>query len=189
MDVPTKKPQKNRYLWRGWIFQLAAKNPSSEKKEKKTLELLQSLIGKYDLSPWVLTKEIQIEHGVASHSNPLTINTHHNDDSDSLLATFVHEQIHRLEMKYPVAFQKAMNEVKGLYHADLPREFWSNRRAAYRHFIVIYFEIKALKQLLGEVRAQAVIDNKDKNEWIYRTIQADMESFTRMYSKYKFYIP
>lgn len=181
----TEKADKNVFKWNGWTFYLAAKNPDSKTRELKVLNSLKGFIKNYDLSPWIRAKDIYIDDNAISQSDPLTINTRLVDDPESLLATFVHEQIHHLEFEYPEAFSNAMEEVETLF-PDLPPELASAPKAAYRHFIVIYFEIDALKRLLGEATALEVIGRKDKNVWIYQTILAgnNAEKLRNIYRKY-----
>lgn len=176
------------HTWKGYTFYLKAQDPDSEKIEMETVNMLKDLIETFPVSPWVRVKEIIIKKGGISQSNPFTINTRHNKDRYMLLATFLHEQIHRLEPEHLTEFNKAMQEVEKLF-PDLPPEFTKSKRdirAAYRHFIVNYFEIEALKKLLGEVRGLGVIMKKDKNVWIYQQIliQANAEKLRRIYQRH-----
>jgi len=175
---------KRIFKWKGWTFRIAAINSDSKARELETMRLLKHFIQKYDLSPWTRTKEIRIQEGVAAQSNPLTINTRNNDRPLQLLATFVHEQIHKLERIRPKAFKKAMKVLESWFDDDLPGEYRSDKKKTYRHFIVNYFEIKALIKLLGKAKALAVIKNKDKYLWIYRKILNNMKKLGKLYADY-----
>jgi len=172
------------YQWKGWTFILAAKNSASETEEMETLRILKGLLKKYNLSPWVRVRKVHIEHGAASRSRPFTITTRKNRDPEALLATFVHEQIHNVEKEFPRRFRGAMRAVEALF-PHLDPDVAGDRRAAYLHFIVNYFEIKAMTRLLGRGRGLAVISRKDKNVSIYRKIRTNIEKFRKIYVKYQ----
>ena len=88
-----------------------------------------------------------------------------------LMATFLHEQIHQLEPEHPTEFEAAMNEVKIAFpQIDSAIQDLKERRAAYRHYIVCYFEIEALKKLLGEMSGLGVISRKRNNVDIYQDL-------------------
>jgi len=169
--------------WQGWSFRLNCADTAAEADEFKTLELLQGFLTHYDLSPWIRVKEINIHQGVPCQSNPFTINTSKNNKPLCLLATFLHEQIHRLEEVYPKRFHRAMDKVRELF-PTLPKDLRHESTKAYRHFIVIFFEFDALKKLLGEKKALAVIGEKTQNRWIYKQVLENMPKLRQIYRKH-----
>ena len=155
--------------WNEYTFYLITKAPNSEKLGEKTIDMLKGLINEFPVSPWVRVRDIIIRKDAISQSNPFTINTRYNKDRYMLLATFLHEQIHRLEPENMQAFTQARLEIQSEF-PDLDPSVSDEPVRAYRHFIVCYFEIEALKKLLGLKEGLAVINKKDKNVWIYQQI-------------------
>lgn len=158
--------------WNGYTFYLQAENADSYNEEAKIVDLLKRLITEFNVEPWVRVRDINIKKRGISQSNPFTINTRHIKDRQMLLATFLHEQIHRLEPEHKTEFTRAMQEIENEFHDLLSDNTGdaTDRLAAKRHFIVCYFEIKAVKKLLGTGTGLAVIGRKDKNVWIYQQL-------------------
>ncbi len=75
---------------------------------------LRSLVRKYDVEPWVLTRSVLIDENQIPHSHPiLTIHTRHIGEELELLSTFVHEQLHWLEEgSWLAGFQAAMKDLR-----------------------------------------------------------------------------
>ncbi len=141
---------------------------------QKTLQLLNEILKKYDLSPYFFTMKIQIEPFVIPHDYPiLTLNTRHNGEPDVLLSTFLHEQSHR--------FLSGPNDEKAnLAIQDLRQKYTSvpvggddgadNEDSTYLHLLVCWFELQADKKYLGEKRAYNIMKKMDHYKWIYRQI-------------------
>jgi len=148
--------------------------------EVRTRDQLLHLLQEYDLGRWTFTRKIRIDGSpqVIPHSHPvLTLSTRHQKDDDLLLSTFVHEQLHwYLEENHERA-QPALQELRKLY-PDAPagpREGASDLESTYLHLIVCYWEIRAAKELLGELRAYQVGQfwAQDHYTWIYRKVMEE----------------
>jgi len=145
--------------------------------EARTRDQLLRLLHEHDLERWIFTRKVVIDESpqLIPHSHPvLTLSTRHLKDDDLLLATFVHEQLHwYLEENHERA-QPALQELRKLY-PDAPsggREGGKDQESTYSHLIVCYWEIRAARELLGELRAFQVAQfwAQDHYTWIYRKV-------------------
>jgi hypothetical protein len=173
------------FPWRGWRFTLTMATEQSTKAEIETMRLLKSFILQYNLDPWIKTRQICIQQGARSMSNPLTLHTSYNDRPMMLLATFLHEQMHKLESLFEADFKGAMREVQAWCPPEcLDPSVCGNLKAAYGHFIVIFFEIDALKRLLGLPQTLDIIRQKEHNQWIYQKVQDNTDHLRSIYRRY-----
>ncbi|REJ78135.1 MAG: hypothetical protein DWQ47_17475 [Acidobacteria bacterium] len=144
--------------------------------EKATQIQLERLIADHDLSKWTFTKEVRIEDGVIPHSHPvLTLSTRHLKDDELLLSTYVHEQIHWFLSDNRKKTDAAKAEFRKKW-PDVPSggpEGARDEDSTYLHIAVVYLEYRAVRELLGELRAMSVMDfwKRDHYRWIYRTVQ------------------
>jgi hypothetical protein len=145
--------------------------------EARTRDQLLRLLREHDLGRWIFTRKVVIDGTprFIPHSHPvLTLSTEYQKDDDLLLSTFVHEQLHwYLEENHERA-KPALQELRKLY-PDAPagpREGARDLESTYRHLIVCYWEIRAAKELLGELRAYQVGQfwAQDHYTWIYRKV-------------------
>ena len=144
--------------------------------EAQTKEQLERLLKTYDLSKWVFTRSVVIDEKTdIPHSHPrLTLNTRHLKDDDLLLATFVHEQAHWFVGSREKELEEALKELRALFpkvpvgHPEGARD----ERSSYVHLLVVYLEYRALRELLGELRARQVMEfwTHDHYTWIYKTV-------------------
>lgn len=145
--------------------------------EARTRDQLLRLLREHDLARWIFTRKVVIDGSpnVIPHSHPvLTLSTRHLKDDDLLLSTFVHEQLHwYLTDNYERA-QPALQELRKLY-PDAPSGFplgGKDQDSTYNHLIVCYWEIRAVKELLGELRGfqAGQFLAQDHYMWIYRKV-------------------
>jgi len=155
--------------------------------EKQTKNKLEDLLSRYDLSKYIFTRKINIGERKIPHSHPiLTLHTRYKNDSDRLLSLFLHEQIHWLEDSKGKEFKAAMQEFEKLY-PNPPSKFpeaANNRESTYRHFVVNYLEIRALREFLGEQRANKRFKSPNVYTWIYPKILSDEERVKRVVEKH-----
>jgi hypothetical protein len=144
--------------------------------EARTKEQLERLLKTYDLSKWIFTRSVVIDEKTAiPHSHPrLTLNTRHLLDDELLLSTFVHEQAHWLVGAREKEAEAAVKELRALF-PKVPvggPEGAMDERSSYTHLVVIYIEYRALRELLGELRARQVMEfwTHDHYTWIYKTV-------------------
>ena len=102
------------------------------------------------------------------------MSTRHLKDDDLLLSTFVHEQLHWYLDKNRERAKPALQELRRLY-PDVPADFplgGNDQSSTYSHLIVCYWETRAAKELLGELRAFQVAQfwANDHYMWIYRKV-------------------
>ena len=150
-----------------------AQNSRAEARAKEQLE---RLLGTYDLSKWVFTRTVVIDEKTSiPHSHPrLTLNTRHLLDDELLLSTFVHEQAHWFVSAREKETAEALKELRALF-PKVPvghPEGAMDERSSYTHLLVIYLEYRALRELLGELRARQVMEfwTHDHYTWIYKTV-------------------
>ena len=131
-----------------------------QQREQATRKRLNRLLGQYNLSKWIFTKKVVVDYNTRiPHSHPvLTLDTDYADD-ESLLSTFVHEQIHWFTDAKSDAVNKAVAEFKTFY-PEVPVGKGEGARdefSTYLHFIVCYLEFSAMKELLGEPKAREIM--------------------------------
>jgi hypothetical protein len=132
------------------------------KAEAQTKEQLERLLRTHDLGKWVFTRSVVIDEKTRiPHSHPrLTLNTRHLLDDELLLSTFVHEQAHWLMESRGKEVEAALKELRVMF-PKVPfgdREGARDERSSYTHLLVIYIEYRALRELLGELRARQVME-------------------------------
>lgn len=145
--------------------------------EVQTRDQLLRLLQSHDLGRWIFTRKIVIDGSprVIPHSHPvLTLSTRHLKDDDLLLATFVHEQLHWYLTENHERAQPALAELRKLY-PDAPSGHplgGGDKESTWSHLIVCYWEIRAVKELLGELRGFQVAQfwTNDHYMWIYRKV-------------------
>jgi len=144
--------------------------------EAQTRGQLERLLKTYDLSKWIFTRAVVIDEKTAiPHSHPrLTLNTRHLLDDELLLSTLVHEQAHWFLDSREKEVAEAIKELRLLFpkvpvgHPEGARD----ERSSYTHLVVIYLEYRALRELLGELRARQVMEfwAHDHYTWLYKTM-------------------
>lgn len=179
----------NRSLAQRDQLEIQLKNQDSL--EIRTKDQLLKLISSYDIKKWIFTRKIIIESGyhAVPHSHPvLTLNTRHLKDDDLLLSTFIHEQLH-----WFVSDHQSKEDVLGLLKSMYPHprinfpDGSGGETDTYFHILICHLEYKALKELLGELRAYQIINfwQQDHYRWIYRIVlddQRELEGLVRKYN-------
>jgi hypothetical protein len=144
-------------------------------KEILTKKQLQRLTGQYDVSKWLFTKKILIDRDVIPHSHPvLTLSTRYLKDDELLLSAFLHEETHWFFEEREEQTKKAIAELKTIF-PKVPvgyPEGAQDENSTYLHLLVCYSEYQADKELLGELKAQQIIEfwSKDHYTWVYKQI-------------------
>lgn len=143
--------------------------------EIQTKAQLERLIKSYDLTAWTFTTKVQIDEKAIPHSHPvLTLHTRHSKDDDLLLATYVHEQIHwHMSAKHKDSAE-AFKELEAMF-PNAPEKFpegAGGKQSTYVHIFVCYLEMRAMRELVGELRTKQVMDYwaTDHYTWIYKTV-------------------
>lgn len=148
--------------------------------EARTRDQLLRLLREHDLERWIFTRKVMIDGtpNLIPHSHPvLTLSTRHLKDDDLLLSTFVHEQLHWFLTDNYKRAQPALQDLRKLY-PDAPSGFplgGKDQESTYSHLIVCYWEIRAAKELLGELRGfqAGQFWSQDHYMWIYRKVMEE----------------
>lgn len=128
------------------------------------------------IAEWISTSSILIDSDPRAipHSHPvLTLSTRHLLDDDLLLATFVHEQLH-----WYIGQQATLEHVRAGLRAAFPTvpvghpDGANDELSTYNHLLLCWLEIRAMKALVGELRAHQILDfwQGDHYRWIYRQV-------------------
>jgi hypothetical protein len=156
--------------------------------EQQTRAQLQSLLQRYDLTPYIYTHEVVIDQDAIPHSHPvLTLHTRHLKQDDELLATFMHEQAHWFVAAHEDAEMKAQQAYRALY-PKVPvgyPEGAQDEQSTYLHLTVCYLEYQSMKKLVGPERAKVTMEfwAKDHYTWIYKTLLADEDKIGAITSR------
>jgi len=152
----------------------------STSRERETKARLEHLIDSYNLEKYTFTHDVVIEERAINHAFPvLTLNVRFADSSDELLSSYVHEQLHWYLREHKMQTEDAIAQLRRVY----PRvpvggtEGAETLYSTYGHLIDCYLEIEADRQLIGEQRTMAVIQDKGHYTWIYKT---DLEDEARI---------
>ncbi len=135
----------------------------THQKEEEARQQLKRLLSKYDLDPWIFTKEVRIEVGAEPYSHPiLTLNTDFLDNDELQLSTFIHEQAHWFVSQF-VPYRAPEDEAEVAIIREL-RQMYPNAPLpdynAYLHLIVAWVELDAMVQLVGEEKARQLLEKK-----------------------------
>ena len=162
--------------------------------EQQTKTQLERLLKTYDLSKWIMTKAIMIDEKATPHSHPvLTLSARHVKDDELLLATFVHEQMHWFVIQDGRDIDAAIAEFKKMFPdpPKAPPDGARDEESTYLHIAVCYLEYRAMRELLGELRAKQVMEfwTTDHYTWIYKTVLERPRDIGQVMFKYKLIPP
>ena len=144
--------------------------------EFKVKAQLERLLKTYDLSKWIATSTVAIDEKTGiPHSHPvLTLNTRHIKDDELLISTFVHENMHWFVIREDGKIEAAVKEFRTMF-PKVPvggAEGGRDENSTYIHVAVCYLEYRALRELMGELKAKQIIEfwATDHYTWIYKTV-------------------
>jgi hypothetical protein len=179
----------------GLLATLAAETPAitidlahATEREQRTKIRLQELLGKYDLTKYTFTKHVVIEERAINHAFPvLTLNVRFANDSDDLLSSYLHEQLHWHLRDRDSRQRAAVAELRRWYPkvpVGLP-EGADSEYSTYGHLVDCYLEIVADRELLGPERTKVVVTNKPWYTWIYGTVLRDEDRIASIVNRYQ----
>ena len=163
-------------------FTIKVKNNSIT--EKKSKELLKSVIAKYKVDKYIYTKTVMIQDSMIPHSHPiLTINTSDTTD-ENMISTFLHEQMHWFILSKSEKTKKVMVILKKEFPGakiNFP-DGSGDIQSTYEHLIVCYYEYQALKELCGQEKADKVMNYLKGRlyKWIYATMLQNEEKIKQI---------
>ncbi|MBP1775522.1 MAG: hypothetical protein H6Q86_1528 [candidate division NC10 bacterium] len=143
--------------------------------EEATKARLEQVLGSHDLAKYTFTREVVIEEGARNHALPVLTLHAGFVDSDDLLASYVHEQIHWHLREHDIRQRRAVAELRRMYPGapvGLP-DGAESAYSTYGHLVTCYLELQAIRTLLGRERAAGVITRKRHYLWIYATVLSD----------------
>lgn len=159
---------------------------SGDSREERIKEILQDLLTKYDLSRYDFTDKVHIKRLVIPHSHPvLTLNTYTYNEN-SILSTYLHEQIHWFMSQNNQQVNEAIQDLRYQY-PEVPvggSEGARDEHSTYLHLVICPVEYKLLKNFIGDNAARKVIENSNVYQWIYKTTIEDYESLMKTINKY-----
>ena len=165
---------------------LAHDSPAEQQVERR----LRALLAENDLSRWTITRRIIIDETEIPHSHPvLTLHARHRHDDELLLSTYVHEQMHWFLASRQKQTAAAEAELRTLY-PKIPVGFpegSSDDDGNYEHLLVIYLEYRADQDLMGELKARAVMQflANDHYTWLYAKVLAEPRIIGELVRKYQ----
>lgn len=161
--------------------------------EEQARRQLRRLLDRYDLSPWIFTRDVLIQTGVRPHSHPiLTLNTRYLEDDMRQLSVFVHEQAHwYMYQAEDEPREQAFEELRRLY-PEVPvggSEGARSEFSTYLHLTVCWLEWEAMVHLVGEETARKNYDEITHYRWIYRRVLDDGEAIGAIMKRHGLVIP
>jgi hypothetical protein len=145
-----------------------------------TRQNLEHLLQIYDLSPYLLTLDIQIQSQALPHSHPvLTLNTRFAEQPNKLLATFIHEQLHWWVLSKTKELNQPIEEIKAILPTLPKEELGSDVNSAYLETIICFLEYKTMIQLVNKKEANKILKDFINTDKVYPWIN------TQMYLKFK----
>lgn len=160
--------------------------------ERQLQAKLLALFDRYGLEKWLYTEQVNIEDRAMAHSHPVLTLTprtrlkNYLDDSERLLAVYIHEQIHWFYNIDDSAkdLERLHAELRTRY-ADLPVGFPEGCRSEfsnYLHIVVNFFEYRGLRELLGDDRARAIIEGHPGYRAIYAIVLQDYADLEALFT-------
>jgi hypothetical protein len=149
-------------------------NSDNELKIKRDLE---SLLIKYDLSPWIYTNKVEVDKNAKTpHSHPvLTMSTQKEYLSSNIkfLSSFLHEQFHWHVIMNGKGSKNGFREA--IYNefpdVQFERPLGSGSKGGtLSHIVVCYLEFVALAELVGHEKAIQNLSTNEYYTWVYQTI-------------------
>lgn len=147
--------------------------------EIRAKDLLTHQINKYDLSKYAFTTKVFIQSGVIPHSHPvLTLNTRLINKPNFFLSTYLHEQLHWFfaDKSKEDHVRQFVQKMKS-YYPDAPvggsNGGARNKYSTYLHLGLNLLEFDALKNFIGNRKAERVFQNKKVYKWINATVLKD----------------
>lgn len=154
-------------------------------------DMLQALRRRHDLSRYEYTRVVRVVPGGDTFSHPiLTLGNRFAENEDSLLSTYLHEQMHwylwHLGTPDKDLIAPVFDELVRRY-PEAPTELPDGARnyeSTYLHLVINWLEVAATAEFIGRARACAVADMQPTYRWIYRTVLRDWEPLKELYERH-----
>jgi len=158
---------------------------------ERVRDMLDALRRRHDLARYEYTTIVRIVPGGDTFAQPvLTLGNRFADSEDSLLSTYLHEQMHwylwylgtpERDMVAPF-----MDELVRRYPdaPTAPPDGALGYDATYLHLVVNWLEVAATSEFIGRERAVAVARAQRSYRWIYRTVLKDWDLLGELYERH-----
>jgi hypothetical protein len=153
--------------------------------------MLGALRRRHDLSRYEYTRVVRIVPGGETFAHPvLTLGNRFADGEDTLLSTYLHEQMHwylwHLGTPERDMVAPFMDELVRRYPLapTRPPEGARGYDATYLHLVVNWLEIAATSEFIGRERAAAIAETQWGYRWIYRTVLKDWDMLGELYERH-----
>ena len=167
--------------------------------ERQLEEMLLVLFDRYGLEKWLYTEQVNLEDGATPHSHPVltltprTQRTDYGADLERLLAVYIHEQLHWfLMLEDPTRDRERLHAELRNRYPNLPVGFPDGCRSEFSncvHIMVNVFEYRALRDLLGDDQARAVIEGHPSYRAIYEIVLRDYAGLEHLFTDYGLTLP
>lgn len=140
-------------------------------RELRTAAQLRALLQAYDVSGLQWTSRVRVEHqGVASAHPVLVLTTRH--QGDDLLATYVHQQLHRWTAGHPGLGGAITDTARTWAVVPTTPGGGANTPAQTRTLLIVcHLERRAMDHIVGEVRSRVLlrqhITTGQAHPWVY----------------------
>ena len=165
---------------------LTIRPASNRDDELATANQLQRLASNYALARFLFTREVVVDARAIPHSHPiLTLKATYSND-DSLLAEFLHEQMHWFLSPRLEAVRRAVHEFEQMYpglpvgHPLGARDRWSS----YLHLAVNALELRATQVYVGEQRARDALSAWQHYRGIYRIVLMETDGIEEVLKRH-----
>jgi hypothetical protein len=142
---------------------------------------------RFDLSPLEYSKEVRIAPTEIPHSHPrITLNTWIRDDL-SLLAMYLHEQMHWYVTWYSHAHAPQWRQLFSHLRERYPvapvggTDGANDEFSTYLHLLVNWLEIEAVSRFVQRDRVVEYVRQMPFYRWIYQTVIDDCQSLDALY--------
>jgi len=157
---------------------------------ERARDMLLALRSRHDLARFEYTHEVRIAPTEIPHSHPkLTLNTWVRDDV-TMLATYLHEQMHWYLTWFSHARAPQWQEVFGRLRARYPTvpiggaDGAKDEFSVYLHLIVKWLEVEAVSQFVERERVVQHARALPFYRWMYQTVVDDWEPLGAIYRDY-----
>lgn len=163
----------------------------ARREAERVRDMLNALRRRHDLSRFEYTNVIRIVPGGDTFSHPmLTLGNRFAENEDTLLSTYLHEQMHwylwhlGTPEQDPVA--PFFDELVRRY-PEAPTELPDGARnyeSTYLHLVINWLEVAAASEFIGRRRACAVAEVQRTYRWIYRTVLNDWDMLGELFERH-----
>jgi hypothetical protein len=158
---------------------------------ERVRDMLAALRRRHDLARYEYTTMVRIVPGGGTFAQPvLTLSNRFADTEDTLLSTYLHEQMHwylwHLGTPERDMVAPFMDELVRRYPdaPTAPPDGALGYDATYLHLVVNWLEVATTSEFIGRERAVAVARAQRSYRWIYRTVLKDWDLLGELYERH-----